>query len=644
MLGGELGGWPAYDAVEQLPKELHAVAIDCGHGDPGELLSRVREQVPEAFCLGFVDEGDASLAGTLLDCGFDDVVIGRAALERRAQLLLESIEMRQRFLLHEAVHQGVVQLISEVAQRPGLQEVLRVAVLRMSELFSVDRVSVVIFDDKHDVGFVVMEREQALLDNVVIRIADYPELNEVIHRQKPLIISDVFGDALLAGVRSKITQAEEPPQAAVLFPLLRKDEVVGALFLRSGQALEQVSDQLLATGRLIASVTAVAIGHALEQDMLLSERRALERSEAQAMEQLAGLQELRDFLDQAKDAMLVTDPVGVIRYANAAAAAILRQDAQCLPGWRFLDLLKEHCHGLALRALAGDPVGDEFGYVDLITHDPDNQGEVVISAAIRPLARPEGVFISFRDVTQLREIESELRQTKEFLENLIQSSVDAIIATDTDGRIILFNRAAEQVLGYSARELVGRAEVDILYARGEAADVFRKLRSEAYGGRGRLELVRKELVAKTGELVPVNLTAAVIYERNKEIATVSIFTDLRERRRIEEKLTQVQRKLQMTERQAVAIELAGAAAHELNQPLTSILGYAEMLKRRMDENDPGRKGIEVICRETERMAAIVKRIGQLTAYQTKPYVGSSQIMDIGQPAASAAAKEEEPEL
>jgi signal transduction histidine kinase len=148
--------------------------------------------------------------------------------------------------------------------------------------------------------------------------------------------------------------------------------------------------------------------------------------------------------------------------------------------------------------------------------------------------------------------------------------------------------------------------------------------------------MRKELLAKSGEMVPVNLTAAIIYEDDHEIATVGIFTDLRERVRMEEKLSHVQKKLQMTERQSIAIELAGAAAHELNQPLTSILGYAEMLKSRVQPTDKNRKAVEVICRETERMATIVRKIGQITAYKTQSYVGGLQIMDFEETANRAA--------
>jgi PAS domain S-box-containing protein len=526
------------------------------------------------------------------------------------------------------MHQRLVELIAEITETPELGDVLRIAVLRMSQLFHIDRVSVVLFNPGDELGFVVMEHEKSLLENLIIRLDDYPELKRVIASRAPLVIPDVLGDALLSGVHSKIRRAKEAPRAAVLFPLMRKQKAVGALFLRSSAPMGEVDENLLDMGRLIASVTSVAIGSALEHDTLVSEQRALLRQQAESDEKLAGLQQLMGFFEQAHDGIVVTDEEGAIRYVNAAAGEIFGKEPRELLSHTFTELLSPRSHQLALRALRGDDVGDGYGYIDLLVpigHD----SEVVVSAAIRSLESPPGILITFRDVTELREIEAELRQTKEFLENLIQSSVDAVVAADVEGRVILLNRAAESLLGYQARNVVGRMQVADLYAPGEASDVMRRLRSEAYGGRGRLERIRKDLVAKNGKPVPVNLTASIIYEGDREIATVGVFTDLRERLKMEEKLTQVQRQLQLSERQAVAVELAGAAAHELNQPLTSILGYAEMLRRRVPEDDPNRKPIDVICRETERMAGIVKKIGQITSYETKPYVGGSTILDLG---------------
>lgn len=521
---------------------------------------------------------------------------------------------------------GIKSLVDEINDRPALGDVLKTVVLRMAQLFGVERVSVVLLKAGEDVAYVIAEQEEALLDNVVVRLSDYPELQALIRSREPLVIPDVLGDSLLHGVRAKIQDAKSPPRAAVLFPLLHNKEVVGALFLRSNAHLERVEERLVATGRLVAAITSVAIGSALEQDSLLSEQRRLIRKKAEADAKVAGLQLFSEFFAQAHDGIVVTGKSGDIRYVNAAAAAILRREPAGMLGTRFVDLLAPRSHVLAERAVRGDDVGDRFGYVDLIARAGDD--ELVISAAIRALDSPDAVLVSFRDVTELREIESELRQTKEFLENLIQSSVDAIVAADIDGRIILLNRAAERLLGYAARDVVGKMTLASLFPPGDAEDVMRRLRSEAFGGRGRLETTRKDLLANGEERVAVSLTASIIYEGDTEVATVNVFTDLRERLKMEEKLSHVQRRLQSSERQAVAAELAGTAAHELNQPLTSILGYAEMIRRRIPETDVNRKAIDTICRETERMAGIVRKIGQITEYETKPYVGGSQILDL----------------
>ncbi len=154
------------------------------------------------------------------------------------------------------------------------------------------------------------------------------------------------------------------------------------------------------------------------------------------------------------------------------------------------------------------------------------------------------------------------------------------------------------------------------------------LRSKAHGGVGRLEPVRMEAIDKHGSVFPISLTAATIYDKGRAIATFGIFTDLRDRVRVEEQLAQAQEKLAMSEKQALVAELAGATAHELNQPLTSVMGYAELLVRKVDEGSPARKAADVIFSEAQRMAEIVKKIGKLTRYETKSYVGEQRILDL----------------
>jgi signal transduction histidine kinase len=131
-----------------------------------------------------------------------------------------------------------------------------------------------------------------------------------------------------------------------------------------------------------------------------------------------------------------------------------------------------------------------------------------------------------------------------------------------------------------------------------------------------------------GEPVPVSLSAALIYEGGMAVGSVGIFTDLREKVQMEQRLAQAQQQILAQERQAIVAELAGAAAHELNQPLTSVMGYAELLKRRLSPDTAGYSAVEVIFNEAERMAEIVRKIGKITKYETKSYVGHARILDL----------------
>jgi PAS domain S-box-containing protein len=203
--------------------------------------------------------------------------------------------------------------------------------------------------------------------------------------------------------------------------------------------------------------------------------------------------------------------------------------------------------------------------------------------------------------------------------------VDGIVAADLTGKIIVFNRGAETIAGYTPDEAKAHLQVEALYPPGVARQIMKKLREDP---RGQLSLTRQEVVNRGGERVPVDMTAAIVFEGNREVATVGIFSDLRERMELEQKLSTAEEKLEASEKNAVIVALAGTAAHELNQPLTSVMGYAELLKRRLKEEDFAWRPVDIIYREAERMAEIVRKIGKITRYETKSYVGAARILDL----------------
>lgn len=255
--------------------------------------------------------------------------------------------------------------------------------------------------------------------------------------------------------------------------------------------------------------------------------------------------------------------------------------------------------------------------------------KIVCSLSFAALIGAEDqTVISFEDVTDERETERELLKTMEFLESLIDASVDAIMATDMEQRLVLFNPSAERITGRYVSDAVGVLKLEDLLGHGATELVMRRLLTDEHGGDGRLEPTVLELVDVHGKHIPVQLSASLIYEHSQPSAIVLIFADLRDRIRVEERLADAQKKLAFTERHGVLAELAGTAAHELNQPLTSMMAYAELLLRQSEEGSTGAKAAQVLIREAERMAEIVRKIGKITRYETTSYVGQQKIFDL----------------
>ena len=88
------------------------------------------------------------------------------------------------------------------------------------------------------------------------------------------------------------------------------------------------------------------------------------------------------------------------------------------------------------------------------------------------------------DITERKKMEKSLREVNHFLNRLIEASPDGIIVTDPTGDIIIYNKAAERLLGYSSDELIGRANIKDLYPKGLARKVREMMLDEKFGKKG----------------------------------------------------------------------------------------------------------------------------------------------------------------
>ncbi len=213
------------------------------------------------------------------------------------------------------------------------------------------------------------------------------------------------------------------------------------------------------------------------------------------------------------------------------------------------------------------------------------------------------------DLTQRKLMEKELKEAYDFMNKIIQSSPNSTMATDLKGNIIIWNRAAEETLGYKADEVIGKMNIDKIYPEGMARRVRQMMRSEEYGGIGRLSAYPMVYVRRDGEVVEGTLSAATIYDtKGNEIATVGSFVDLRERLDMERALRRTQEQLLQSEKLAAMGRLTSQIAHELNNPLYGIMNTLELLKTEVSPQSKRRKILEMALSETVRLSDLLRKM------------------------------------
>ncbi len=251
-----------------------------------------------------------------------------------------------------------------------------------------------------------------------------------------------------------------------------------------------------------------------------------------------------------------------------------------------------------------------------------NGDKITVLLTGHPIKNEEGETVGYEginlDITERKRIEDELREANEFFMNLIESSVDGIIAADMKGNIFIFNKGAETLSGYKAEEVIGKIHITQIYPAGIAKEIMKGLRSPDYGGVGKLLPTQFNVVNKEGEEIPIQISAALIYNgAGQEVASVGIFTDLRSRLLMEKKLQETHLQLVSSEKMASLGKLAAGIAHEINNPLGGILIYSSLMMEDLPGEDPKRGDLARIVQETGRCKEIVKSLLEF-ARQTEP--------------------------
>ena len=199
-----------------------------------------------------------------------------------------------------------------------------------------------------------------------------------------------------------------------------------------------------------------------------------------------------------------------------------------------------------------------------------------------------------------------LQQTNRLLVEALESARDGVIVTDLQGTILHVNAALEQMFGYSRQEMLGQSAR--LFKSGvHATEFYRDFWTTILGRSSwQGELVNRK---KDGSLIDTSLTVSPLVGVTGQLTHfVGIYRDMSERKQIERQLFQAQKM------QSVGT-LAGGVAHEFNNLLAGIQGYASLGLRDPDLKDSLRQFLELIVQLSERAADLTR---QLLAFARKP--------------------------
>jgi len=318
---------------------------------------------------------------------------------------------------------------------------------------------------------------------------------------------------------------------------------------------------------------------------------------------------LHTILEETPNGVIVVSLDHIVIHANPAAA-------------RFLSIPVGEFEGKFLQTVLGENNSKLFDRIITCFESPDtrdnpkirheieimeNGNRCILNAVIVcPASLATDYYLLYLiDITQQKKLEREMRRRNAFFHNLIDSSVDGIIAADMKGNFILFNKGAQLLLGYDEEESWSSMHVTGLYQEGVAYQLIKRMRSDEFGGKGKLLRHKINVNHKDGRDIPVSFSGGIIYDREQEIATFGLFTDLRAMQQIEEDLEQTHNMLMQSEKMAGLGRLAAGVAHEINNPMSGIMLYANLVQEELGVDHELNEDLQTIIREAERCKVIV---------------------------------------
>ncbi len=316
-------------------------------------------------------------------------------------------------------------------------------------------------------------------------------------------------------------------------------------------------------------------------------------------------------LEAAVDGIIGIDEGGLIQTINPAAERLFGYASREVIGQNVRVLMpspyrEEHDGYLARYLATGQKKIIGIGREVVGRRKDGTTFPMDLSVAEARAGRRANLRGIVRDITERKRAE----EARSRLAAIVESSEDAIVAKSLDGTIMTWNAGAERMFGYSAGEVLGR-HISILAPPERPCEVPAILERIKRGERvEHFETVR---IRKDGRRIDVSVTISPIKDATgKVLGASAIKRDITEQKRVNEEIRAMTQQLWQAAKLASVGELAASIAHELNNPLATVILRVESVLGRTPADDPRRRALEIVEQEAKRMGDLVANLLQFS--------------------------------
>ncbi len=231
-----------------------------------------------------------------------------------------------------------------------------------------------------------------------------------------------------------------------------------------------------------------------------------------------------------------------------------------------------------------------------------NGSLAIVNISISLIRSNTGKIIGFRgiirDITAEKGLEQKLLRTTNFLEKIVDGSVDIFATANNKGKITYISPRVKEMIGYERDEVLGKAS-HLFYGAGKKDYSYIQKTMEV---KGQIKDYELEIYKKDGGKIDINLSVSYLTnEKGDIIGTLGVSRDITEKKKMAHQI-------QHTQKMEAIGTLTGGIAHDFNNILQAISGYTQLLMLDKKQSDSDWEELEAIRDSTFRAKELIKRL------------------------------------